>query len=83
MRIFRFAALGAAGLAVWRLLSPRAEEQDRSNAAFAEGQGAEGNATQIRDAGPKAMRDPTSRPWTELDEDGDGSFPASDPPGNY
>lgn len=37
----------------------------------------------IRDAGPAAMRDKTSREWTETDEDLDESFPASDPPGNY
>jgi len=52
-------------------------------AAFAEGQGEPGNETQIRDAGPEAMRDPSDRPWTEEDQDGDESFPASDPPGNY
>lgn len=37
----------------------------------------------IRDAGLRAMRDPTERAWTETDEDGDESFPASDPPGGY
>ncbi len=29
------------------------------------------------------MRDPAVREWTETDEDGDESFPASDPPGGY
>ncbi len=55
----------------------------QSPAAFAEGEGAPGNDAQIRNAGPDAMRDPSDEPWTEADEDGDESFPASDPPGNY
>jgi hypothetical protein len=45
--------------------------------AFAENQGA-----QVRDAGPQAMRDPPSG-WSKTDEEGDESFPASDPPGDY
>lgn len=36
----------------------------------------------IRDAGPSQMRDPP-RNWDEVDETGDASFPASDPPGKY
>lgn len=35
---------------------------------------------QVRDSGPKAMRDIPLRPWTHLDEASDESFPASDPP---
>lgn len=67
----------------WKRLFGRADKRDETPAAFAPGQGEPGNDTQIRDAGPEAMRDPTNRPWTEADEDGDESFPASDPPGNY
>lgn len=80
MRLLRLAALASIGIAAWRLLS---RSKQRSNAAFADGQGAEGNFMQIRDAGPHAMRDRPVRPWTEVDEDSDQSFPASDPPGNY
>lgn len=36
----------------------------------------------IRDAGPSQMRAPP-RNWDMLDEIGDESFPASDPPGIY
>lgn len=36
----------------------------------------------VRAAGPDQMRDPPPD-WTETDERGDESFPASDPPGNY
>lgn len=82
MSFWKRAVLVAGGLAVWHSWRRNGAEQ-ASPAAFAEGQGAPGNDTQIRDAGPEAMRDPTRRPWTEVDEDGDESFPASDPPGNY
>ncbi len=52
------------------------------NAAFAPDQPHESH-TDVRDAGPLAMRDPPQRQWTETDEDLDESFPASDPPGGY
>ena len=81
MRILRLAALGAIGAMVFRALRKAAGRG--APAAFAEGQGAPGNETQIRDAGPEAMRDPSGEPWTEVDEESDESFPASDPPGHY
>lgn len=39
-------------------------------------------ARPIRVAGRKEM-DLPPRQWDEVDEQGDESFPASDPPGNY
>jgi len=36
----------------------------------------------VRVAGRREMRDPPRR-WDRVDEQGDESFPASDPPGNY
>jgi len=36
----------------------------------------------VRDAGPEAMENPP-RDWDTVDEQGDESFPASDPPANY
>lgn len=34
----------------------------------------------IRDAGPDEMKDKPVRPWEDIDEALDESFPASDPP---
>ena len=62
-----------------RMFAPRTP---RRNAAYAENQPHDSHFD-IRDAGPEAMRDPCGREWTETDEDGDESFPASDPPGGY
>ena len=36
----------------------------------------------VRDAGPEHMENPPHR-WDPIDQQGDESFPASDPPGNY
>jgi len=80
MRILKMAVMGVTGAlayGAWRKAKPDAP------AAFAKGQGAPGNSTQVRDAGPSAMRDPNDEPWTKVEETGDESFPASDPPGNY
>lgn len=61
------------------------QKNDRNRAApaaFADNQ-AHGSNNAVREAGPNAMRDKTGRAWTPTDERSDGSFPASDPPGNY
>lgn len=52
------------------------------NAAFDENQ-PHTSHSDVRDAGPQAMRDKPHREWTETDEGSDQSFPASDPPGGY
>jgi hypothetical protein len=80
MALLKLAALAAAGYAGYRYLERRKEP---GNPAYAAGQGAPGNFTQVRDSGPAAMRDPIRKPWTGTDEASDQSFPASDPPGNY
>jgi hypothetical protein len=80
MKFLRLAAFGGLAYGAWRLLRGTG---GRFNAAFAEGQGADGSGTQIRDAGPEAMRDSPDREWSAVDEESDESFPASDPPGNY
>ena len=77
--IGKMVALGLAGLAGYALF----KRKDASrNAAFAKDQ-PHNFHTDVRDAGPGAMRDPDAREWTETDEDLDESFPASDPPGGY
>jgi len=79
MTLLKMAALGAAGYAGYRLWQ---HSKHDNQAAFATGQGAHGNDTQIRDAGPGAMRDSASG-WSKTDEASDESFPASDPPATY
>lgn len=72
-------ALGAAGYALSQRMQKHGTQR---NAAFADDQ-AQGDATTVRDAGPEAMRDPSARGWSQVDQASDESFPASDPPGNY
>ena len=42
--------------------------------------GPDEDVTQVRPAGPDAMRDKPKREWTPEDQASDESFPASDPP---
>lgn len=79
MGLFRIAALSALGFAGYRFFR---KDPGPGHAAFADGQPADENFVQVRDAGPDAMRD-RYRNWTKLDEELDESFPASDPPANY
>ena len=58
-----------------------------SNDADNQKKGAEGGERSpppgpIRPAGPDNMKYPP-KDWDEVDEEGDESFPASDPPANY
>ncbi len=71
--------LGCTGVVAFRALK---KDKPSRNAAFAENQPHRSHMD-VRDAGPRAMRDPPQREWTEVDEDLDESFPASDPPGGY
>ncbi|KLI64654.1 hypothetical protein [Aurantiacibacter marinus] len=78
--LIRLAALGALGVAGFRYFKTRKTGQ---NEAFAEGEAGGSNFSQVRNAGPKAMKDPPKDTWDSIDEESDESFPASDPPGNY
>lgn len=73
-------AVGAGAYVLSRRMSQQAAPGRR--AAFADGQPHDAS-NPVRDAGPEAMRDPTQREWTTVDEASDQSFPASDPPATY
>lgn len=77
--LLKLAVLGAIGYAGYKYF---AKNKPTANAAYACDQPHDSH-TDVRDAGPSAMRDKPAREWTETDEDGDESFPASDPPGGY
>ena len=77
--LLKLLALGAAGYAGYRYWE---KNHKTGHAAFAAGQPA-GSHTDVRDAGPQAMRDKPQEKWTKADEESDESFPASDPPANY
>ena len=78
--LIRIAALGALGYAGYRFCESRRNGQ---NVAFAEGEAGGSNFAQVRNAGPRAMKDPPKETWDMVDEESDESFPASDPPANY
>ena len=80
MAMLRLAALGALGFVAYRYFG---QQQQHKNAAFADDQAGGENFSQVRDAGPAAMADPPGPEWNKTDEEGDESFPASDPPANY
>lgn len=82
--------LGAVALAAATIVSaaiyaqrrlPRKLPTRRSAAAFAHGEIDAANFDQTRSAGPEGMRDTPGKKWDKIDQAGDESFPASDPPG--
>ena len=80
MALLRIAALGALGYVGYKYYE---RSKTAGNEAFAPGQPAGSNFSQVRDAGPSAMADRPAREWTREDEASDESFPASDPPATY
>lgn len=80
MSLIKLALAGAAGYAFYRYAQRRRD--DAPKAAFAAGEGGAENFSQVRNAGPEAMRD-QPRHWSKADEASDESFPASDPPSTY
>ena len=77
--LLKLATLGAIGYAGYKLYE---KNRSAANAAYAGNQPHDSHKD-VRDAGPSAMRDKPAREWTDTDEDGDESVPASDPPGGY
>ncbi|PLK23810.1 hypothetical protein C0V72_07920 [Porphyrobacter sp. TH134] len=80
MRVFL--GLLAIGVAAYAVTRRGAGPGHQGRAAFADDQ-PDLAANPVRDAGPQAMRDPQSEPWSAVDEASDQSFPASDPPSTY
>lgn len=74
--------LMALGAGAYALTRRKGGTKSGGAAAFAGGQ-PDTAQDAVRDAGPEAMRDPPVRPWSQVDEESDQSFPASDPPANY
>lgn len=81
-KILGVATLGAL---VWfaRKPKPQGSKGDGHSAAFADGETNSENFDQTRSAGPDGMRDDMKRPWENVDQASDESFPASDPPATY
>lgn len=75
MGLLKMAALSALGYVGYKYYE---KSKHDGSAAFASDQ-----TGRVREAGPGAMRDKSARNWDKTDEEGDESFPASDPPANY
>lgn len=72
--------LALAGYALYRWWQRRESQPP----AYAAGEGGPaGTIAPVRNAGPDSMRDGARRQWDGVDQHGDESFPASDPPGRY
>ena len=80
MGLLKMAALGTLGYVGYKVYE---KSRNEGHAAFAGGQVADENFSQVRDSGPEAMADTPKREWTAADEASDESFPASDPPATY
>ena len=81
MALLKLAALGTLGYVGYQFYQKNFAGHS-SAPAFAGGQPSNRH-TNVRDAGPDAMRDDTARDWDKADQASDESFPASDPPATY
>ena len=81
MALLKLAALGTLGYVGYQNYQKNFADRHAAP-AFAGGQPSSRH-TNVRDAGPDAMRDDTARDWDKADQASDESFPASDPPATY
>jgi hypothetical protein len=79
MALLKLALFGAAGYGIYKYAT---RNSSQASAAFASGESQPDNFSQVRHAGPDAMRDKPKK-WDAVDEASDESFPASDPPSHY
>jgi hypothetical protein len=78
--LLKLAVVGAAGYGLYRAITDKAATG--APVAFANGEHAGENFSQVRSAGTQGMRsDPKN--WDKTDHALDESFPASDPPSTY
>lgn len=83
MGLLQMAALGTAGYVVYKMVKQQQNHHRTSEpAAFAPGESSGSNFSQVRSAGTEGMRSDPKK-WDKIDEAGDESFPASDPPSTY
>lgn len=81
MGLFRWAAAGAVGYAIYRAVRKN-DERVAAPAAFAPGDTPGDNFAKVRSAGAEGMRSDPPK-WDKQDQAVDESFPASDPPATY
>jgi uncharacterized membrane protein YebE (DUF533 family) len=81
MALLKLAALGTLGYVGYQYYQKNFAGHQAAP-AFAGGQPSNRH-TNVRDAGPDAMRDDTAKDWDKADQASDESFPASDPPATY
>lgn len=75
------ATITSAAVYAWRRMREEAGgSHSHPAAAFAHGEIDSANFDQTRSAGPEGMRDTPGDKWDKVDQAGDESFPASDPP---
>ena len=82
MGLIKLAAAGTAAYVIYRAARHQRSRDDAAPAAFARGEGAGDNFSQVRSAGVEGMHS-NPREWDKIDEAADESFPASDPPSTY
>lgn len=80
MSLLKLVAAGAASYGIYRYVKNRQEPSE--HVAFAHGETDTPQHTDVRNAGPEAMRTQPAQ-WDRVDEASDESFPASDPPSTY